>query len=147
MCKYRLYHKVEVFMWFTQWESQAQGCVNHMETDTEWYHWLVPYTIGSVVLTIHPWPSNHSIAHKRLECVYSNSAHHRSRVLSIKSHGRLTTTSWRRFLPNSSIINYISWTLRTTVLSSLCRKGRPHSHCINFNSRKPATAAILSTAD
>ena len=36
---------------------------------------------------------------------------------------------------------------RTTVLSSLCRKGRLHSCCADFNLKKSATAAVLSNAD
>ena len=34
---------------------------------------------------MHPWPSNYSVDHKKLEHVPTNSSNHRSRVLSIES--------------------------------------------------------------
>ena len=40
---YRLYHEVEVSTWFTHQGQQARGCVNRVETDTEWYNWLIPW--------------------------------------------------------------------------------------------------------
>ena len=40
--EYRLYHEVEVSSRFTHWGPEARGCVNHEETDTEWYNRLVP---------------------------------------------------------------------------------------------------------
>ena len=42
---YRLYHEVEISTWFTHWGPEARGCVNHVETDTEWYNQLVPWAM------------------------------------------------------------------------------------------------------
>ena len=36
---YRLHHEVEVSI---HWGPEVLGCVNHIETDTEWYNRLVP---------------------------------------------------------------------------------------------------------
>ena len=100
--------------------------------------------MGYVTLTMHPRPSNYSVSHKRLERVPSNSANHCSRVLSIESDARHQWLwSDAVFCPTLAS----SLTFITTVLSSLCRKGQPHSRCVDFNSKKSATAAVLSTAD
>ena len=42
--KYRLHHEVEVSMLFTHRGPKARGCVNHIETDTEWCNQLVPWS-------------------------------------------------------------------------------------------------------
>ena len=143
--KYRLYHEVEVSTRFTHRGPQVRGCVNcgprcvnHVETNTE-----PTCTMGCVALITRPRPSNYSVGHKRLEHVPSNSANHPSRVLSIESDAR---HRWPQsdaiFCPTLAS----SLTFITTVLLSLCRKGRPHSRCVEFNLKKSATAAVLSTA-
>ena len=47
---YRLSHEVEVSTWLTHRGPEAQGCVTHIGTDTEWYNRLVPWAT---------WPWQH----------------------------------------------------------------------------------------
>ena len=55
VAKYRIYHNVEVSTGFAHRGPQARGCVNRVETDTEWYNWLVPWTTW-------PWQRIHGLA-------------------------------------------------------------------------------------
>ena len=61
---YRLCHKVEVSTWFTHQGPEAWGCVNHIETDTKWYNWLVVwatwpwqciYILATIASAIKGW--------------------------------------------------------------------------------------------
>ena len=60
--KYKLHHEVQVSSRFTYRGPQAQGCVNHEETEpsdvTDLYQ-------GYVALTTHLRPSNYSAGHKK----------------------------------------------------------------------------------
>ena len=128
---YRIYHEVEVSTIYTpKAAGPTSGCVNRVwETDTEWYNRLVPWATWL-------WQHIHGLATTASAIKGSSvypatvSANHRSRTLSIEFDAR---RRWPRsdavFCP--TLVS--SLTIITTVLSSLCRKGRPHSRCVEFN--------------
>ena len=112
---YRLYHEVEVSMWFTHQGSEARG----VETDTEWYNRLVPWATWL-------WQRIYDIA--TIAFAIKGSSMYLATIQTIVDHHRSSPTldiddnePTCRFLPTLAS----SLTFRTTILSSLYTKGRP----------------------
>ena len=78
--------------------------------------------MGYVALTMHLWPSNYSVSHKRLKHVPSNSSNHHSRLSLIELTPNTDISSYQRcFLQTPA--NCLAF--RTTISIIVVYKNRP----------------------
>jgi hypothetical protein len=92
----------------------------------DWYQ--VTCTMGYVALTMHLWPSNYSIGHKRLERVLSNSSNRCSRWSSPTS----MTVSQHRFLFHFEL----PWHLAPQYYRACDVRRRRNPRCYFWNSHE-----------